>query len=73
MLIFSLAHLQEKKEDLQDGDDGEDAVIPAAVDAEFRDEAIYKPTLLIKTISPTVSRNQLEEVGLYFWVLSQLC
>ncbi|RPA82808.1 hypothetical protein BJ508DRAFT_207943, partial [Ascobolus immersus RN42] len=53
-----------KKEDVQDGDDGEDAVVPAALDAEFRDEAIYKPTLLIKTISPTVSRNQLEEVCL---------
>lgn len=65
MLTSDLAHLQEKKEDLQDGDDGEDAVIPAAVDAEFsRDEAIYKPTLLIKTISPTVSRKQLEEVSL---------
>ncbi|CAK7263756.1 hypothetical protein SEPCBS57363_000731 [Sporothrix epigloea] len=36
-------------------------LVPAAAAADIRDESLSAPTLLIKTISPTVSRQNLED------------
>ena len=43
--------------------DNDDNGVIAGPGGQLIDETIYKPTLLIKTISPTVSRVQLEELA----------
>ncbi|RPB27625.1 hypothetical protein L211DRAFT_846383 [Terfezia boudieri ATCC MYA-4762] len=57
-----IPHTNGKPDENKDVDNDDNGVI-AGPGGQLIDETIYKPTLLIKTISPTVSRVQLEELA----------
>ena len=60
--MFTQAHTTPKLGEAKDAENDDNGVL-AGPGGQIIDETIYKPTLLIKTISPTVSRVQLEELA----------